>query len=82
MHGFLNVLLAAAFRWAIVPDEEMSELLEQPDPPLTFSRRGIGWRDRWISTAQILRARERLAISFGSCSFTEPVAGLREKGLL
>ena len=82
MHGFLNVLLAVAFRWAIVADEEMSELLEAPSPQLTFSRRGIGWRDRWISTAQIQRSRERLAVSFGSCSFKEPVDGLREKGLL
>ena len=34
------------------------------------------------TTTQIARARASLGLAFGSCSFEEPVAGLRELGLL
>jgi hypothetical protein len=82
MHGFLNVLLAAAFVWSGVSDEEMQTMLGEEDPNFSFSRKGIGWGGRWISTQQIRSARERLLISFGSCSFEEPLKDLKATQLL
>ena len=35
-----------------------------------------------MSSQRIRTTRERFAISFGSCSFEEPLADLREAGLL
>ena len=82
MHGFLNVLLASAFLWAGISDQEMQTMLGEEDPNFSFSRKGIGWGQRWISTQQIRSARERLVISFGSCSFEEPVHDLQARHLL
>jgi hypothetical protein len=82
MHGFLNLWLAAAFLWAGISDSELIAILEERAPSFAFSRRGAGWGDRWISADQVHQARERLAISFGSCSFEEPVEGLRALNLL
>lgn len=82
MHGFLNVLLAGVLRWSGISDQDMQLLLDDTDPALTFSRKGIGWRTHWVSSQQIQNARERLVAGFGSCSFEEPVNELKAKGLL
>jgi hypothetical protein len=82
MHGFLNVLLAAAFLWSSISEQEIQALLGDEDPRLSFTRKGIGWGNRWIGIQQIEQARQRLVTSFGSCSFDEPVTQLRARGLL
>jgi hypothetical protein len=82
MHGFLNLLLAAAFRWDGVSSEETKSLLEAQAADFRFTRKGVAWREHWISTAQIRSARERLAVAFGSCSFEEPRTDLTRLGLL
>lgn len=84
MFGFLNVFLAAAF----VSTDRMSpadatRLLEETDPhALEFSDEGVDWRGRRLSTEKLARARESFALSFGSCSFTEPVEDLKALNLL
>ncbi len=82
MHGFLNVLLAAAFRWSGTSAAETTDILTEQEPLFRFARKGVVWHDRWISTAQIRSARDRLIASFGSCSFEEPAADLKQRGLL
>lgn len=42
----------------------------------------LGWRDARVTVEEIRRARASLAISFGSCSFTDPIADLQAAGLL
>jgi hypothetical protein len=42
----------------------------------------LHWRGRIITAAEIQAARRDFAHSFGSCSFTEPVADLRALGWL
>lgn len=82
MYGFMNVYLAAAFLWAGISDAQMTAILQEPSArAFRFDRKGIGWRDRWISTQQIEAARRRFIIAFGSCSFEEPVAELEAAGL-
>lgn len=83
MHGFLNVLLAAAFArqgWAA---PELETLLAEDTPDaFTFDASGAAWRGRQIATADLAQARASFCHSFGSCSVAEPVAELRALRLL
>ena len=83
MHGFLNVFVAAAFAWMHTPLPALLDILEEADARAFEFRDGeLQWRGHGISTGQIEDARANFAHSFGSCSFEEPVEGLRELGLL
>ena len=82
MYGFLNILLAAAFRWSGTSMAETTAILTEQDGAFRFARKGVVWGQHWISTVQIRSARHRLIASFGSCSFDEPVADLSQRGLL
>jgi len=83
MHGFLNVFCAAALAWHGLGEGTVSELLEETDPAaLEFDEAGFAWKGHRLDTSQIQTARREFAHSFGSCSFEEPVADLRELGLL
>ena len=84
MNGFLNVFLAAAFLQqgyepklihTLLKDERIDDFLFRDD--------GILWRQEYFAhIAQLKALRERSVISFGSCSFVEPVDDLKEFGLL
>jgi hypothetical protein len=83
MHGFLNVFLAAALAIRTAPREEIIALLLDSSPAQFHSGEdGLRWRDRTFSYAEVRRMRSEFSISFGSCSFTEPLADLKELGLL
>lgn len=74
MHGFLNVFLAAAL------PAYADELLRETDPAaFSFDDEGAIWRDHRASLDD-LRAMRRIAHSFGSCSFEEPLEDLRAMG--
>jgi hypothetical protein len=77
MNGFLNVFLAAA-----LPQFAERILVEENPRAFAFDDGGAWWRDRRITTDELARVRKHLAISFGSCSFEEPVSDLREIGWL
>ena len=82
-HGFLNVFIAAAFAWHGRDHATLVELLDDAEPDsFSFSSEEIGWRGYHLTTAQIHPVRQEFAHSFGSCSFEEPVDGLRALGLL
>jgi hypothetical protein len=80
MFGFLNVFLAAAFARQGVDVEPL--LLEESAGAFTFGERDIAWRGVKVSVEEIASARRDFAISFGSCSFEEPVADLKTIQLL
>jgi hypothetical protein len=83
MHGFLNVFLAAAFAWQGAERNVVGAVLAEEDPrAFQFGADGLRWRDQRLSTPQIQSSRDEFAHSFGSCSFEEPVADLRELGLV
>lgn len=83
MHGFLNVFLAAAFLRAGMEPALAVLLLEESSPAaFQFSSDGISWRQHRLRLAEITAARKKLAISFGSCSFTEPIDDLQLLHLL
>jgi hypothetical protein len=83
-HGFLNVFGAAALAEAhgLGADALNEILLEENADHFRFRPDALAWKDRSASTEAIERAREHLAASFGSCSFEDPVADLRDLGLL
>jgi hypothetical protein len=83
MHGFLNVFLAAALILHGGSELEATQLLEETASE-AFQATGefIGWRSYRFTAAQIRKVREQFAISFGSCSFEEPVSDLEHLGIV
>jgi hypothetical protein len=83
MFGFLNVFVAAAFARTGMSEAMIVDVLEESDPEaFEFAEHSLRWRERSLSEDQIAATRSSLATSFGSCSFEEPVDGLRAMGLL
>jgi hypothetical protein len=83
MHGFLNLFLAAAFVKAGMDTRLAMELLEeQSAAALQFDQEGVEWRQHRLRWQEVAAARQDFSISFGSCSFREPVDDLRSLGLL
>lgn len=77
MHGFLNVFMAAA-----IP-HRADEILREEDPrAFTFDDQKASWAGEHADVKDIQKMRETFAISFGSCSFEEPISDLRELALL
>lgn len=70
MHGFLNVLLAAAYA-GDVSRTRLVAILDEQDPA----------KLRLDDEALMQRARQRF-VAYGSCSFDEPVVDLRALGVL
>jgi hypothetical protein len=83
MFGFLNLFLATAFMAAGLDDRAALELLEERDvDAIRFAAEGTEWRGRRLDLDAIRRARETGIVSFGSCSFSEPITELESLGLL
>lgn len=84
MHGFVNVFVAAALARAGRADAALIErILDETDPAaLTLSAAGAAWRDVSIDLSALADARDRFALSYGSCSFTEPFDDLERLGWL
>ena len=83
MHGFLNIFLVAGFIRNHMTPELACELLgEQFGEAFAFSDQGVGWRNQWLTSDEIAATRSLFAISFGSCSFEEPIDDLKKMGLL
>ena len=77
MHGFVNVFMAAA-----LPQHAATILTETDARAFEFGDDAASWRGHSIRTDDLARIRSEFAISFGSCSFEEPVADLKELGWL
>jgi len=84
MNGFLNVFLAASFLRQGCQPKLVHELLKDKRADnFLFDDNGVLWRQEHFSnTVQLENLRTRNAISFGSCSFIEPIEDLQEIGLL
>ena len=74
MHGFLNVFIAATFAQNGANEEELTALLdERKIEAFLFENGSITWRDKMVVRGHLRNARNLFALSFGSCSFLEPV---------
>ncbi len=81
MFGFLNVFVAAALAGRI-PEEDLVALLEERAvAAFSFDNDRVAWRDH-TTTNRDLEAARHVAVSYGSCSFAEPVEDLQSLALL
>jgi hypothetical protein len=84
MHGFLNVFVAACLArvkgWSA---GQLVEVLDCMDPDsFQLTDEAVVFAGERVLTDQVREVRSRFAISFGSCSFTEPVAEIQRPGWL
>jgi hypothetical protein len=78
MHGFLNLFLAAAGVRAGMTAHEAAQLLDESSAAaFRFDEEGVSWREHRWSNEHLRRTRHEFAISFGSCSFQEPLDDLK-----
>ncbi len=83
-HGFLNLFVAGVLAATQnLTESQIREIVADDDQTnFMFDDDGLYWCDYRASVAEIESARENAVISFGSCSFDEPLDGLRAMGLL
>ncbi len=83
MHGFVNVILATAALGSGGDFTVASAILEDTGTAnFQFDAEAIRWRGWDFSVEQIEKVREEFMVSFGSCSFTEPLDEMRALGWL
>lgn len=83
MHGFLNLFLSACFLRQNLNNAFVHRLINETDVDnLKFNEDSISWTDQEISLQNIAITRQKNAISFGSCSFVEPIEDLQSLGIL
>ena len=83
MFGFLNVLLGAAFARDGLDGSTLADLLDERDASAwRFTGGGVEWRGRSVDLEALTATRATLALSFGSCSFRDPLDELHALGLL
>lgn len=84
MHGFLNVFIAAAFAKAARADvATLQRILDQRDPlAFAWSDTRLTFENLSLGMDQIEDARHDFALSYGSCSFDEPVQELQALKLI
>jgi hypothetical protein len=78
MFGYLNLFLASGFMRGGMDDAVAVELLDEQDrSTIVITTETITWRTYSIETSELRTLRAEIALSFGSCSFREPVDELR-----
>lgn len=83
MHGFLNLLLGVVL-WGAkkITSSQLRELVTDANADhFMFSDDHVGWRGACADQMEVIAGRDRF-LSFGSCSFSEPIDDLETLGLL
>ncbi|MCB0727921.1 MAG: hypothetical protein KDD00_10680, partial [Ignavibacteriae bacterium] len=84
MHGFINVFGAGitAMRHNIT-NEGLAEMLDDENPDnFKFTEDSFSWKGWETDIDDIVFARNDLVISYGSCSFDEPIDDLKSLKLI
>jgi hypothetical protein len=82
MHGFLNLLAAAALA-ARVDSNTLRRIVAEEDPSaFVFDDDAFAWRDERIGIEDLTQARLAAFVAYGSCSFSEPIGDLCALGIL
>ena len=80
MFGYLNIFVAAAFTHQY---DLQLEILNESDPSeFRFDSDGLSWRGHRVPKEKLAMVRDYGAVSFGSCSFDEPVFEAKAKGMI
>lgn len=80
MHGFVNFFVAAILAMR-GEDEKVEECLREMEvSAFVASDEFVAWRGEKFGLEEVERMRASFVMSFGSCSFEEPMADLRAMG--
>jgi hypothetical protein len=82
MHGFLNILAAAALAPRASQEMLRRVLAEEEASAFVFDDESLSWRNERIDLAELTGMRREAFVAYGSCSFAEPVEDLTALGLL
>jgi hypothetical protein len=83
MFGFLNLFLAAGFLQSGMDDRQAERVLEERSvDAFQLEDDAVHWRQYSLSLDQLEQSRRQGLVSFGSCSFTEPLEELQALHLL
>ncbi len=83
MYGYLNVLLAASYARQGMAHEKIVQVLEEETiGAFEFLDTGVTWRSHHLPDKVLRETRDHFLLSFGSCSFREPMDELTQFGLL
>lgn len=83
MYGYINVLLASAFLRSGAEHELVRDILLENDPAaFALAEAGVTWRSHRVAATELRDTREQFFLSFGSCSFQEPVDEAKSLGFL
>ena len=83
MFGFLNVLVAAALARRGASEDDLVAVLEsERGSDFRFDDDELRWRSLRLPRQELVESHATFALSFGSCSFEEPVQDLRRIALL
>jgi hypothetical protein len=82
MFGFLNIFVGAILLKAGAIDlQGLGDVLTEESGEAFVFDQGIAWRDTHIGESSVMEGR-RFAVSFGSCSFDDPLGDLQSLDLL
>ena len=83
MYGYLNLFLAAGLLRKGMAEAKAREVLEEQNMgAFDVADDAISWRGHTLSADDLNETRSNFALSFGSCSFREPVDEARALNLL
>jgi hypothetical protein len=83
MHGFINVFVAATIAYLGAEEADVLSVLgAQKAEAFSGTSDFLTWSDWQLNPEQIRKVRRKFAISFGSCSFMEPIEELKMLGWL
>ncbi|MFZ1701814.1 MAG: hypothetical protein WBO10_03015 [Pyrinomonadaceae bacterium] len=84
MHGFLNLFLMTGFAREGYRPALLEEVMEEEFTEIfRFEEQSVSWRREYsLNLWQIEALRKNGVLSFGSCSFDEPVDDLQKLGIL
>ncbi|MFL5470880.1 MAG: hypothetical protein ACJ8AM_00845 [Gemmatimonadales bacterium] len=81
--GFLNLFLAAAFVRLGLDQRSAENVLEEGSlEAFQVEEDAISWQGQRVSLTDLEQTREQVMVSFGSCSFIEPLQELYDLHLL
>jgi hypothetical protein len=76
MHGFLNLLAAAALARRVNVATLERIVAEEDAGAFAFDDTSFAWRDERVGVDELAMARRTTFVSYGSCSFAEPIDDL------
>jgi hypothetical protein len=82
MYGYINLFLASAFIRKGISEGDACAILDESSADEFSFDSGVSWRGNKLTRDDLRLTRSRLFLSFGSCSFREPVDEARELGLI